>query len=77
MLHLVASNYDVGIINPGRGYVKLLLGSQAAVFQTKWLILTQLSDTDESLLLGLNQNQGQYVVLSEELLPQAEKATSR
>lgn len=58
-----------------RVYIKLLLASQAGVFHTKLFILTQLLDTDWSLLLGLNQNQGQYKVLREEPLSQAEKAS--
>lgn len=74
MLYLVASKHNVGNINPGQ-VSKLLLASQASIFQTKLLIFTQLSMTDWSLLLGRHQNQGQYPVLSEHLSSQAEKAS--
>lgn len=53
---------------------KRLLASQAGIFQTKLLVLTQLSDIDGFLLMDPNQTKQQYKVLSEELLSQAEKA---
>lgn len=45
MFHLVASKHNVGNINLGQ-VSKLLLASQASIFQTKLLIFTQLSMTD-------------------------------
>lgn len=76
MLYFVASKYNAMNINPDQ-VSKLPLASHASIFQGKLLIPTQLSSTDWSLLLGLQQNQEQYQVLSEHLLSQAEKAIFR